>query len=609
MRNYIEMDNLKWIYIMLSDGTNGWVCRDYVSAKRSGVSNVNSIFSKNYGEFTGKYGIDINLGSNPEKLDRLLTEGLDVSYSHYVEEASKKIKPSFAIVKCGATGTRKGADMHFGTLYNSQDSNFEALIQVLNKHSIPFTIYYYTQAINNDEAQKEFEVIQQAYNVCKKYDLFSKHIYIDFEADGDANRIYESAKENGKDYQTAVGNYLLNLVSNNIIGAKAHVYTDANTLQSTLNFDLFDDRYKNGSNWFANISEANDNYLFNQGLKRDYVGIFQISDTYATKYDISVDIDFMLDSFYSEFISEIPVALDNNQTISYEVVAPTDLKSKNVAVLDVDSGELIYSNNENELKCPASVTKIYTAYLVLKYGDLNDTITLTEKNTKLPGIGYNTKKYKAGDTFSVEDALYVSIMRSDNSVTDALADYIERKCNCKFPDLMNSVASQIGCTNFNFTNPYGNSDKTETVDYSLHKVSALDMAKILSYAMKDCPKLIEIMGTEYYSFKSNYTNSGPNKIVNILSCVKHDNSLYIDGILGGKSGFTNEAGKTLITAYERNGKRIVVVCFGNYSSSYPYNDAKKLADYAYYYLENKHLLMQGPEINFSQKRLYYKKIG
>lgn len=208
-------------------------------------------------------------------------------------------------------------------------------------------------------------------------------------------------------------------------------------------------------------------------------------------------------------------------------------------LFDVNACGTLYSKEVHERLAPASLTKVMTALVALKYGHPEDIITasssvnITESGAQLVGI-------KEGDRLTLDQALHGLLMYSGNDAAVAIAEYISGSSD-EFCKLMNEEALKLGATNTNFVNPHGLSAED-------HYTTAYDLYLIFNEAMK-YDKFREIIGmTEYQTTYSD--RDGKSKDMDITN-----SNLYLSGeksmpagvsVLGGKTGTTNQAGSCLI---------------------------------------------------------------
>ena len=139
-------------------------------------------------------------------------------------------------------------------------------------------------------------------------------------------------------------------------------------------------------------------------------------------------------------------------------------------VVDVDSGGILYSLNRDAIRYPASITKILTALLVLENCDLTDKVVMTYTGTQMVISGSTNAQTVEGEEFTVEQCLYMLLLKSANDIANQLAEYAGGTME-HFVEMMNERAEELGCRNTHLTNPSGMPD-TE------HYTTAVDLAII-----------------------------------------------------------------------------------------------------------------------------------
>lgn len=237
--------------------------------------------------------------------------------------------------------------------------------------------------------------------------------------------------------------------------------------------------------------------------------------------------------------------------------------SKASIILDYNTREVLFADNEHEKLPPASITKVLTAIVVLENmkTDKLCTISQTAADTEP-----NKITMKTGEKLKVEDLLYGLMMISANDAAEALAECYDGGRDA-FIEKMNERAKLIGLTDTHFVNPNGLHDDN-------HYTSAFDMATITYYAIKSNSDFLKYMGhKEDYSVFATEHNEPHwwQQISNLLQTYP--------GMDGAKTGFTYEAGNTYIGTAERNGRRIIIVYLNANSTTY---DAKLLLDQGFY---------------------------
>ena len=249
------------------------------------------------------------------------------------------------------------------------------------------------------------------------------------------------------------------------------------------------------------------------------------------------------------------------QTCSQNVEQEPEINSKIAVAYDRASGRVIWGKNENKRRAMASTTKIMTAIIVLENGNLDDTVTVSSKAAWTGGSSLNLK---TGDTVKLEDLLYGLLLKSGNDTAVAIAEHIGGSVE-GFAELMNDKAKQLGLTDTHFVTPHG-------LDDPEHYTTAKELAIITDYAMGN-GKFAKIVGTKTAVVK---INGNSREILNtneLLGVAK--------GVNGVKTGFTNNAGRCLVTSINRNGWEIIVVVLRADTKKYRASDSIKIIEYIY----------------------------
>lgn len=213
-----------------------------------------------------------------------------------------------------------------------------------------------------------------------------------------------------------------------------------------------------------------------------------------------------------------------------------------VAVMDADSGRVLYSQNANQQHLIASTTKIMTALVVLNNADLSQ--KYTAGNEILASYG-SSIYLKPQETMTVEDLLYGLMLRSGNDAALTLAVNTAGSVE-GFVKLMNDTALMIGMHDTTFSNPHGLDDENE------NKSTVYDMCLLMIEAMKN-EEFRTITSAVKYTVKSNFgTYEWYNK-----------NRLIIDYkyATGGKIGYTTRARHTFVSSATKDDKNLVIATF------------------------------------------------
>ena len=209
------------------------------------------------------------------------------------------------------------------------------------------------------------------------------------------------------------------------------------------------------------------------------------------------------------------------------------------AVFGVDTKEVIFQKNPFERLYPASITKIMTALIAIRDGNLSDMVTVGPE-TVITETGASLAHINPGDTLTMEQLLYGLMLPSGNDAGAAIAVHMAGSTDA-FAKKMNETAHALGATDTHFVNPHGLSNED-------HYTTAYDLYLIFNEAMK-YPEFQKIIGT--VSYRAEYTDgTGQTKIQEWKNSNQYLNgkSKAPDGItiLGGKTGTTRAAGSCLI---------------------------------------------------------------
>ena len=267
------------------------------------------------------------------------------------------------------------------------------------------------------------------------------------------------------------------------------------------------------------------------------------------------------------------------------VEEPDSLYSLGAVLLDGDSGRVLYEKNGYEIRPMASTTKIMTCIVALESSDIEGIATASKRAARQPKVHLGMRE---GQTFVVKDLLHSLMLESHNDSAVAIAEYVGGSVE-GFANIMNKKAKELGCRDTFFITPNGLDESVESEGkQKVHSTTATDLAKIMKYCVFDSEKkdkFLEITRTTSYSFSDVEGTSS-------YSCTNHNAFLQMmDGVLSGKTGFTNDAGYCYVCALEREGKRFVVALLGcgwPNNKTYKWSDAKKLLNYgldAYDYRE------------------------
>ena len=237
-----------------------------------------------------------------------------------------------------------------------------------------------------------------------------------------------------------------------------------------------------------------------------------------------------------------------------------EISCKYAILIDVDENRVVAEKEGDTRIFPASMTKVMTALTAIeKCADLNDTFTMTsEIVAPLFEANATSAGFAPGEVITVKDLIYGAILPSGADGTGGLAEYTAGS-EAAFAEMMNEKAASLGLNGSHFTNASGlHSDD--------HYSTCHDIAIIMEAAM-DVPELAAALGSaEYVTTKTDAHPDGI-ELHHTLLYERLEGSEEFDEkieVIGGKTGFTDEAGNCLVTMAKvvSSGRRYIFVCAG-----------------------------------------------
>lgn len=244
--------------------------------------------------------------------------------------------------------------------------------------------------------------------------------------------------------------------------------------------------------------------------------------------------------------------------IPFNVFASDTAKSS--ILMDVDSGRILYSNNMSERRLIASITKIMTATVALENIDIKKKVRAGDEVLKMYGTSIYIEK---GEEMTIEDLLYGLILRSGNDAAVVIAKAVS-KDEKSFVKLMNETAARIGMKNTTFNNSHGLDEETQ--NYS----TAYDMAVLSRYIYNKSSTYRKIINTSKYTLQTDNKSYLWYNRNELLKKYKY--------CVGGKTGYTPKAGKTLVSVATKNDFTVTAVSIKDANH---YDSQKSLYEYIF----------------------------
>lgn len=255
------------------------------------------------------------------------------------------------------------------------------------------------------------------------------------------------------------------------------------------------------------------------------------------------------------FAAATIVALLLIPAVSVKASGPPELSAASSILMDAESGRVLFEQNAHEERAIASITKLMTALVAAESGhDTSETVTIRPEWT---GIEGSSIYLQAGENITLETLLYGLLLNSGNDAAVAVAAHCAGSVEA-FVEQMNLWAVRLGMEHTHFSNPNGLSEDG-------HYSTAYDMA-LLARACNKNEVVAGITATKSISFgKRTFTN--------------HNKLLWrYEGCTGMKTGYTEAAGRTLVSSADRNGQTLIAVTL---NAPNDWSDHASLFDYGF----------------------------
>lgn len=279
---------------------------------------------------------------------------------------------------------------------------------------------------------------------------------------------------------------------------------------------------------------------------------------------IAISLTFLSNSAYSIFADE-KSELDS-------------LQSKHIVLMDYNSGKILFEKDADSKIYPASTTKIWTAFCVLKKcKDLNEVIEIKD----MPSIEGSSMYLENGEKFTVYELLEALLIHSSNDVAYVLARHFGDGNVDNFIKFMNEEASRYGATHTHFHNPHGLPDEE-------HYTTAADMVNLSRVAYGN-DVIKKIVAMKEVNFKKSHTCKLDRQMFNSNKFLSSKDNIDYKGkqipikydiVDGIKTGYTDDAGNCLVSTAQKNGTRLICGIFGAPVGSL-YHDSRTVLDYGF----------------------------
>ena len=227
-----------------------------------------------------------------------------------------------------------------------------------------------------------------------------------------------------------------------------------------------------------------------------------------------------------------------------------EITSTAAVIMEDSTNTVLYAKNADQQLYPGGTVKVMTTLLALENTQLTDQVTMTDTGVSGVTDGGANISAQLDEVFTIEQCLYAMMLSSANDIALQVAEHIGGSVE-GFVKMMNDRAAQLGCTGTVFTNPTGLPDENQ-------HTTAHDMALIMKAAI-DNDTFRTIAGTTSYTISATNVSGGERVLTNNFSMLNSANAAYYPNCIGGREGYTEASGSTLVCGAEKNGATLIAV--------------------------------------------------
>ena len=293
---------------------------------------------------------------------------------------------------------------------------------------------------------------------------------------------------------------------------------------------------------------------------------------------------FLALGLFASLLFQVPIsaeeadqsaAVEASGTISTNSISgwpqASDISSEAAVVMENTTNTILYSKNADEVLFPGSTVKIMTCLLALENTQLTDEVTMTATGVSGVTDGGASISSQVDEVFTVEQCLYAIMVASANDIALQVAEHVGGSVDA-FVQTMNTRAQELGCTNTVFTNPTGLPDENQ-------HITAHDMALIMEAAMAN-DTFRTIAATTSYTLPATNVSGGERVLTNNFTMINSTSDGYYKPCIGGKEGYTEASGSTLVCEASKNNMKLVCIVL-NGASGVTNNEAIALLNYGF----------------------------
>ena len=275
--------------------------------------------------------------------------------------------------------------------------------------------------------------------------------------------------------------------------------------------------------------------------------------------------------------------------------ASPEIFAETGVLIEASTGTVLYDKSCHQQMYPASITKIMTTLLALENGNLSDTVEFYHYDVYSLEYGDAGIARQEGEFLTLKDTLYAVMLASANECANAAGEFVARKTDAfknriselqssgedynedkvaiaVFADMMNERAKEVGALGTHFSNPNGLFSED-------HYTTAYDMAMIMREAINN-EEFLKIEENTSYTIPATNKNPEAHTVYQRHKMAFVNGQNYYEGFIGGKTGYVDQSGTTLVTSAKRNGMTLISVVMRSNGENV-YNDTRLLLDYGF----------------------------
>ena len=293
---------------------------------------------------------------------------------------------------------------------------------------------------------------------------------------------------------------------------------------------------------------------------------------------------FLALGLFASLLFQVPIsaeeadqsaAVEASGTISTNSISgwpqASDISSTAAIVMETSTNTVLYSKNADQALYPASAVKVMTCLVALENSSLDDQVTMTATGVSGVTDGGANISSQLDEVFTMEQCLYAIMVASANDIALQVAEHVGGSVDA-FVQTMNARAQELGCTNTVFTNPTGLPDENQ-------HITAHDMALIMEAAMAN-ETFRTIAATTSYTLPATNVSGGERVLTNSFTMINNASDGYYEPCIGGKEGYTEASGSTLVCEAAKNNMKLVCVVL-NGASGVTDDEAVALLNYGF----------------------------